>query len=47
VTFAEHDGKTTLSVHQLYSHESNATRGANTGWTATLNQLAEFVRQRQ
>jgi uncharacterized protein YndB with AHSA1/START domain len=43
VSFAEHDGKTTLSVHQLYSHESDATRGANAGWTQTLNQLAEHL----
>lgn len=46
VTFTEHDGKTTLSVHQTYSHESDATRGANAGWTQTLNQLAEHLRQR-
>jgi uncharacterized protein YndB with AHSA1/START domain len=41
VTFAEHDGKTTVSVHQTYSFESDATRGAHAGWTATLNQLGE------
>ena len=46
VTFAEHDGKTTLSVHQVYSHASDATRGANAGWTQTLDQLAEHVRSR-
>ena len=43
VTFAEHDGKTTLSVHQSYVFESDATRGANAGWTQTLTQLGEHV----
>lgn len=44
VTFAEPTtGKTTLTVHQVYSHESDATRGAHAGWTATLDQLAEVV----
>lgn len=44
VTFSEHAGKTTLSVHQVYSHESDATRGAKAGWTMTLDQLGEHVR---
>lgn len=46
VTFAETDGRTTLTVHQIYSHESDATRGAKAGWTATLDQLAEHLRSR-
>jgi uncharacterized protein YndB with AHSA1/START domain len=46
VTFSERDGKTTLDVHQVYSHECDATRGAKAGWTATLNQLAETLRGR-
>jgi len=46
VAFTEHDGKTALTVHQLYSRESEATRGSSAGWTATLNQLAEHVRSR-
>ena len=45
VRFAEDaDGKTTLTVRQTYSFESDATRGAKQGWTATLNQLGEHVR---
>ena len=44
VTFAERDGKTTMSVHQVYSHETDATRGANAGWTQTLDQLAAHLR---
>ncbi|MGO8997010.1 MAG: SRPBCC domain-containing protein [Polyangiaceae bacterium] len=43
VTFTERDGKTTLDVHQTYAFESDATRGANAGWTMTLNQLAQHV----
>jgi uncharacterized protein YndB with AHSA1/START domain len=46
VTFAEKDGQTTLNVHQVYSHESDATRGANAGWTLTLDQLAAYLRGR-
>lgn len=47
VTFAEETpGKTTLSVHQTYSHETAATRGAEAGWTQTLDQLARHVRDR-
>jgi uncharacterized protein YndB with AHSA1/START domain len=45
VTFSEiTSGKTTLAVHQVYSHESDATRGANAGWTLTLDQLAVHLR---
>jgi len=36
VTFAEHDGKTQLTVNQTYSFESDSTRGAPQGWTETL-----------
>jgi uncharacterized protein YndB with AHSA1/START domain len=46
VTFAEHAGKTTLSVHQTYSHETDATRGAHAGWTSTLDQLAAHLKTR-
>jgi len=43
VTFTEREGKTTMDVHQVYSRESDATRGAEAGWTQTLKQLAEVV----
>jgi len=46
VSFADHEGKTTLSVHQIYSHETDATRGAHAGWTQTLDQLADHLRRR-
>jgi uncharacterized protein YndB with AHSA1/START domain len=47
VTFGENEGKTTLNVHQVYSHESDATRGADAGWTLTLDQLAGVLRGRE
>ena len=47
VTFTENDDKTTLTVHQTYSHESDATRGAHAGWTLTLGQLAAYLRERE
>lgn len=43
VTFAEHEGKTKLTVHQTYAFESEATRGAPVGWNQTLDRLAEHV----
>jgi uncharacterized protein YndB with AHSA1/START domain len=47
VTFHDAEsGKTRLDVHQTYSHETDATRGANAGWTATLNQLGEHLKTR-
>lgn len=46
MTFAEQGGKTTLSVHQVYSHETDATRGAHAGSTQTLDQLADHLKRR-
>jgi uncharacterized protein YndB with AHSA1/START domain len=43
VTFVERNGKTTLTVDQVYSAESPATRGAPIGWGQTLDHLAAFV----
>jgi uncharacterized protein YndB with AHSA1/START domain len=43
VTFADHQGKTKVTVHQTYAFESDATRGAPIGWNQTLDRLAEFV----
>ncbi|HXN32601.1 MAG TPA: SRPBCC domain-containing protein [Polyangiaceae bacterium] len=45
LTFAEHDGKTTLTMHQTYTFESDATRGAKQGWTMTLDQLGEHLEE--
>jgi uncharacterized protein YndB with AHSA1/START domain len=43
VTFTESGGKTTVSVHQTYSFESDATRGAPVGWGQSLDRLAEYL----
>jgi uncharacterized protein YndB with AHSA1/START domain len=43
VTFAEREGKTEITVHQLYSFESEATRGAPIGWNQQLDRLEEFL----
>ncbi len=43
ITFAEHDGKTTLTMCQTFTFESAATRGAKQGWTMTFDQLGEHV----
>jgi uncharacterized protein YndB with AHSA1/START domain len=43
VTFVEHEGKTKLTVHQTYSFESDATRGAPEGWTQSLDRLTEYL----
>jgi uncharacterized protein YndB with AHSA1/START domain len=43
ITFAEHDGKTTLTMRQTYTFESDATRGAKQGWTMTLDQLGQHL----
>jgi uncharacterized protein YndB with AHSA1/START domain len=45
VTFAEEGDKTRLTARQTYSFESDATRGAQQGWTATLDQLGEHLRR--
>jgi len=44
ITFAEAGGKPTLTMHQTYTFESSATRGAEQGWTMTLDQLGEQLR---
>jgi uncharacterized protein YndB with AHSA1/START domain len=43
VTFADHERKTKLTVHQTYSFESDRTHGARQGWTETLEHLATYV----
>jgi uncharacterized protein YndB with AHSA1/START domain len=43
VTFTEANGKTTINVRQTYAFASDATRGAQQGWTSTLDQLGEQV----
>ena len=43
VTFDARGEQTTVTVVQSYAFESNATRGAPMGWTASLDQLGEVV----
>jgi uncharacterized protein YndB with AHSA1/START domain len=43
VTFSEEHGKTRIDVLQTFAFESDATRGAQAGWTATLDQLGQHV----
>jgi uncharacterized protein YndB with AHSA1/START domain len=43
VMFAEHEGKTKVTVNQKYSFESDATRGAPIGWSQTLDRLTNYL----
>jgi uncharacterized protein YndB with AHSA1/START domain len=43
ITLDERDGKTTLTMHQTYAFESDATRGAKQGWGMTLDQLGQHL----
>lgn len=43
ITFADRGTETKLTVHQAFSFESDATRGAPIGWGQTLDHLAEYV----
>ena len=43
VTFADRERKTEVTVRQLYSFESDATRGAMIGWNQQLDRLGEFL----
>ena len=43
VTFAEHDGKTRLTLHQAVFESVNARDMHRTGWTSSLDRLAEYL----
>jgi uncharacterized protein YndB with AHSA1/START domain len=43
ILFAEEEGKTKITVRQLYSFESDATRGAPIGWSMQLDRLAKYL----
>ena len=45
VKLEEEGGKTRLTVHQKFSFESPATRGAPFGWAQTLDHLRDFLAQ--
>lgn len=46
VTFTEQEGKTKVTVHQVYSFESAATRGASLGWNQQLDRLTAYLAKR-
>ena len=43
VTFAEEGEQTRVTVHQVYSFETDATRGAREGWGQSLDRLGELL----
>lgn len=43
VTFADQGGKTEVNVRQLYTFESDATRGASIGWNQQFYRLEELL----
>jgi uncharacterized protein YndB with AHSA1/START domain len=43
VTFAEHDGKTKLTLQQTVLESIAERHGARQGWTETLDRLAEYL----
>jgi uncharacterized protein YndB with AHSA1/START domain len=43
VTFADHEGKTKLTVHQAVFESVKGRDGASTGWTESLDRLAEHL----
>jgi len=43
IVFAEHEGKTKVTVRQVFSFESAATRGAPIGWNQQLDRLTEYL----
>lgn len=46
VTFTEEDGKTKVTVRQVFSFESAATKGAPIGWNQQLDRLAAYLAAR-
>jgi uncharacterized protein YndB with AHSA1/START domain len=46
VTFTEQAGKTKVTVHQVFSFESAATRGASMGWNQQLDRLTAYLARR-
>lgn len=43
VTFADRGAKTEVTVRQLFSFESDATRGASIGWNQQLDRLQQIL----
>jgi uncharacterized protein YndB with AHSA1/START domain len=47
VVFTEREGRTDITVRQLYAFESDATRGAPVGWNQQFDRLREFLDTRR
>jgi uncharacterized protein YndB with AHSA1/START domain len=43
ILFADQGGKTKVTVHQVYSFQSEATRGAPIGWSQQLDRLEKYL----
>lgn len=43
VTFADREGRTEVNVRQVFSFESDATRGASMGWNQQFDRLGEYL----
>jgi uncharacterized protein YndB with AHSA1/START domain len=41
--FTERDGKTYIRIHQVYSFESFATKGAPIGWSMQFDRLEKYL----
>jgi uncharacterized protein YndB with AHSA1/START domain len=45
VTFADEGARTKVTVQQLFTFESDATRGAQQGWGSSLDRLVKLLAQ--
>jgi uncharacterized protein YndB with AHSA1/START domain len=45
VMFTDEGGKTKVTVQQLFTFESDATRGAEKGWASSLDRLLKLLAQ--
>jgi uncharacterized protein YndB with AHSA1/START domain len=43
ILFADEEGKTKVTVHQVFARESAATRGAPMGWSQQLDRLENYL----
>jgi uncharacterized protein YndB with AHSA1/START domain len=43
IVFVEQERRTRVRIHQIYSFESDATRGAPIGWSMQLDRLEKYL----
>jgi uncharacterized protein YndB with AHSA1/START domain len=43
ILFTDDNGRTKVAVHQVYSFESDATRGAPIGWSQQMDRLMDYL----